>query len=104
LTVVHAIPCAVAYDDSGPIPVAAEEIREARSRATYLFSDGVQADVVVEDGLPDQVTVNVARRQNASIIVLGLRSHTSAFVAEHLPWTTAHRVVCDAHCPVMTVR
>jgi nucleotide-binding universal stress UspA family protein len=105
LTVVHAIPCATTpYEDFGPITVADEEIREARSQATYLLPDGVQADVVVEVGLPDQIIVEVARRQKASMIVLGLHPQTSAFVAEHLPWTTAHHVVCAADCPVMTVK
>jgi nucleotide-binding universal stress UspA family protein len=87
-----------------PITVGEEEIRATRSQAIDMLPDGVEADVIVEVGLPDQVIVNVARRQEASMIVLGLHPHTSAFVAEHLPWTTAHRVVCDAHCPVMTVR
>ncbi len=104
LIVVHAIPCAVPVEGVGPIEVATEEIRAARSRASYLVPDGVQAEVVVEVGLPEQVILEVARRQAADIIVLGLHPKTSAFVAEHLPWTTAHRVVCDAHCPVMTVR
>ena len=104
LTVVHAIPCATPWEDVGPITVADEEISAARSQALHLLPDGVQADVVVEVGLPDQIIVEVARRQKASMIVIGLHPQTSAFVAEHLPWTTAHHVVCNAHCPVMTVR
>ena len=104
LTVVHAIPCATGREDFGPMTPTDEEIRAARSQAMYLLPDGVQADVVVEVGLPDQVIVDVARQQKASIIVIGLHPQTSVFFAEHLPWTTAHHVVCDAHCPVMTVR
>jgi len=105
LTVVHAIPCAIpCAEDIGPIAAAEEDIHEARSRATYLLPDAVRADVVVEIGLPEQVILEIACREKASMIVLGLHPHTSAFVAEHLPWSTAHRVVCDAHCPVMTVK
>ena len=64
---------------------------------------GGKADVVVEAGIPDEIIVRVASAQNASLIVMGLHSQ-SVFAATHLPWTTAHRVVCNAHCPVMTVR
>ena len=64
---------------------------------------GSNTDVVVEVGIPGEIIVRVAHAQNASLIVMGLHS-PSVFAATHLPWTTAHRVVCDAHCPVMTVR
>jgi nucleotide-binding universal stress UspA family protein len=104
LTVVHAIPCAVPCEDPRPITVGDEEIRAARSQAIYMLPDGVEADVVVEVGQPDQVIVEVARRQEASMIVIGLHPQKSVFVAEHLPWTTAHHVVSNAHCPVMTVK
>ena len=104
LSVVHAIPCTTPHEDFGPTTPTDEEISAARSQALYLLPDGVQADVIVEAGLPDQVIVEVARRQKASMIVIGLHPQKSAFLAEHLPWTTAHHVVCDAHCPVMTVK
>lgn len=104
LTLVHAIPRATPCEDFGPITPSDEEISAARSQATYMLPDEAQAEVVVEVGLPDQVILEVARRQQASMIVIGLHPHKSAFVAEHLPWTTAHYVVCNAHCPVMTVR
>lgn len=104
LTLVHALACAIPYEDERPRFGAEEEMGKVRSQLKYMLPDGVQADVVVEIGLPDQVIVEVARRQRASMIVLGLHAQSSEFLAEHLPWTTAHRVVCDAHCPVMTVR
>ena len=79
------------------------EIEQARDQLRAVVPEGMQAEAVVELGLPADKIVRVARERNASLIVMGLHSQ-SLFAATHLPWTTAHRVVCDAHCPVLTVR
>ena len=57
LTVVHALPCAIPCDPERPMAAPEEEIRKVRSRLKYLLPEGVQADVAVEIGLPDQVIV-----------------------------------------------
>jgi nucleotide-binding universal stress UspA family protein len=46
----------------------------------------------------------VARRQNADLIVLGLRTTTHLGTATHLETAVAHRVVARATCAVLTVR
>jgi nucleotide-binding universal stress UspA family protein len=40
----------------------------------------------------------------ADLIVLGVRQTSSLGAATHLPGATAHKVVIQATCPVLTVR
>ncbi|MGI9102592.1 MAG: universal stress protein [Terriglobales bacterium] len=103
LIVTHAIPCAVPREDAGPIMPDEAELNRVRAEARQWLPGDVNADVVVEVGVPDRVIVAAARERNASVIVMGLHQHSS-FVAEHLPWTTTHRVVCNARCPVLIVQ
>lgn len=103
LTLVYVVSSDVIATEFGPVTLPEQRIEDAREEVRQLLPAGTHAGVVVEMGYPAEVIVQVARQQDVSLIVMGLHHH-SAFVATHLPWTTAHRVVCDAHCPVMTVR
>ena len=103
LTFLHVVASAVPDMDFDATAYVERELDEAREELRQFVPAGSNADVVVEVGIPGEIIVRVARAQNASLIVMGLHSQ-SVFAATHLPWTTAHRVVCDAHCPVMTVR
>ncbi len=103
LTFLHVLASAVPDADFDTTASVEREREEARADLRQVVPTGSNADVVVEAGVPDEIIVRVARAQNASLIVMGLHSQ-SMFAATHLPWSTAHRVVCDADCPVMTVR
>ena len=60
----------------------------------------------VDQGEPAECILRMAEMRGADLIVLGIRDtykkHLAA--ATHFPWTTAHKVVSDATCPVLTVR
>jgi nucleotide-binding universal stress UspA family protein len=58
-------------------------------------------EAVIEFGSAWQCILNTAADRDADLIVLGARP---ADTATHLPWTTVHRVVAQAICPVLTVR
>jgi nucleotide-binding universal stress UspA family protein len=103
LTFLHVLSSAVPDVEFGETTYVASELEEARKKLRQFVPVGCNADVVVEVGIPGEIIVRVARVQNASLIFMGLHSQ-SVMAATHLPWTTAHRVVCDAHCPVMTLR
>lgn len=103
LTFLHVLASAVPDTEFSATGFVGRELDEARAELRQFVPAGSNADVVVEVGIADEVIVRVARAQNASLIVMGLHAQ-SVFAATHLPWSTAHRVVCDAHCPVMTVR
>jgi nucleotide-binding universal stress UspA family protein len=55
------------------------------------------------DFAPDSI-LRVAADIRADLIVMGVNQAASARASAHLPWATAHEVVCHAHCPVLTVR
>ncbi len=57
----------------------------------------------VQFGPPAECILQEALTSRADLIVLGVRAaagHLGA--ATHLPWTTAHKVIANAHCPVLT--
>jgi len=62
-------------------------------------------EYVVERGPASERILDVAARRGANLIVLGVR-RPSGFpgAATHLLIATAHKVVSEAHCPVLTVR
>jgi nucleotide-binding universal stress UspA family protein len=47
-----------------------------------------------------ELILEVAAENQADLIVMGAHAGTSS----HIPWAVAHRVVCHARCPVLTVR
>ena len=48
--------------------------------------------------------VKIAADTQADLIVMGVNQSAWARASAHLPWATAHEVVCHAKCPVLTVR
>jgi len=57
----------------------------------------------IEFGTPSEQILKVAAQQDADLIVLGARSNVEVGTT-HLPWSTTHHVLAQAHCPVLTVR
>ena len=58
----------------------------------------------VQFGPPADCILQEALDTRADLIVLGVRAaagHLGA--ATHLPWATAHKVIAQAHCPVLTI-
>ena len=62
----------------------------------------IEAEFVLEVGMPAELIARVASTQKADLIVMGAH-HGSARVSAHLPWVTPHHVICQATCPVVTV-
>jgi nucleotide-binding universal stress UspA family protein len=59
-------------------------------------------ETVLEFGTPSDRILEVAVEREADLIVLGARAMEVG--TTHLPWTTAHHVIANAHCPVLTIR
>lgn len=51
---------------------------------------------------PERILKAVADRE-ADMIVLGARS-SAEIGTSHFPWSAAHHVIAQAHCPVLTIR
>ncbi len=56
---------------------------------------------LVEFGPAWECIVKTAAKHDADLIVLGARPSDST---SHVPWSTVHRVVANARCPILTVR
>lgn len=61
------------------------------------------AETVLEFGSPAERILKVAAEREADMIVLGARSARDVG-STHLPWSSAHYVIAQAHCPVLTIR
>jgi nucleotide-binding universal stress UspA family protein len=63
-----------------------------------------EAHVLVEVGEPAEQILNVAKARHTDLIVLGVKSADAFPGAGHVPWTTAHKIIAGAECPVITLR
>ncbi len=60
-------------------------------------------ETVLEFGPPAERILKVALERDADMIILGARS-AADIGSTHLPWSSAHHVIAQAHCPVLTIR
>jgi nucleotide-binding universal stress UspA family protein len=60
-------------------------------------------ETVLEFGSAAERILKVAAEREADMIVLGARSSREVGTT-HLPWSSAHHVIAQAHCPVLTIR
>jgi nucleotide-binding universal stress UspA family protein len=65
-------------------------------------SSGVSCDPIIMSGSAAESILRAARSAEADLIVMG--AHAGASASAHTPCAVAHRVVCHASCPVLTVR
>jgi len=65
-----------------------------------------KAEHLVEFHFAPEGILNAARAREVDLIVMGVkRSGTNASrLASHMPWAIAYEVVCQAACPVLTIR
>jgi len=59
---------------------------------------------IVMHGAPGDKILEVAEKEGADLIVLGVRKAKGYIRATHLPTAVAHQVISRATCPVLTVR
>jgi nucleotide-binding universal stress UspA family protein len=103
LILLHVLCSGLASGEYGATTFEDVDFFTKREQLRRLIPGGVDAEAIVDTGLPASTILRVAHEQNASLIVMGVNP-SSAFAATHLPWATAHRVIFEAHCPVLTVR
>jgi nucleotide-binding universal stress UspA family protein len=79
-----------------------------RQRLLDMLSPAVEmackAEAIVLFGSAAEGILRGARECQADLIVMGANLLSRGLANVHLPWATAHRVVCEAGCPVLTVR
>jgi len=93
----------------GELVVPQDLIESSMRHLAKIVPPGVdfwcEPDFVVERGAVAEKILEVARNRNADLIVLGVHPASGLpGAASHLPISTAHKVVSQATCPVLTVR
>jgi nucleotide-binding universal stress UspA family protein len=102
LRLVHVLPHPEAYGKD----ILAErretsmvQLRELVASETDLH---YKLDFEVAVGEPVKQILRIAEETKADLIIMGAKGRSS--LAGYVPHTKAHRVVCGARCPVLTVR
>jgi nucleotide-binding universal stress UspA family protein len=114
LVVLHVLPVAPIpegfhWSTTGDLTQMRDEARMASQRqfdALNLQNTrmAIQPEFVVKYGTPGEQILLASHALKADLIVLGLQRTAHMDPASHMPWNLAYKVVCDAHCPVLTIR
>lgn len=88
-------------------PMRAQLERDSRHRLEGLIPPDAglvsPPEIFVEFGNPAEAILKTADHWNPDLIVLGLR-RSEEESGKRATWATAYNVVCNAKCPVLTVR
>jgi nucleotide-binding universal stress UspA family protein len=103
LTLLHVIENPKAGDLVHPQEIEEAALLSLRGLVPTEADLWCEPRIVVRHGLPAEMILEVAEREQADLIVLGLRAAKGVGRATHLS-NVAHRVLSHASCPVMTVR
>jgi nucleotide-binding universal stress UspA family protein len=98
LTLMHVIE-QYAHLDTRPGPIE-EGVQKLQALVPKDASLAYSPEIMMEFGTASECILDTAAERDADLIVLGARP---ADGATHLPWSTVHRVVAHAACPVLTV-
>lgn len=86
--------------DPGRIEKATQKLKELIPVNTLLQH---VPETMIEFGHAAERILKVAADREADMIILGARSSADVGTS-HSPWSSAHRVIAQAHCPVLTIR
>jgi nucleotide-binding universal stress UspA family protein len=116
LVLVHMVPPMPLADAAyAPAVFAADDLlqwreavrTESEKKLKELVPPGTLAKeprcVVGMDFLPEGILCAAAEHR-VDLIVMGANGSASPRIASHIPWALTHHVICDACCPVLTVR
>jgi|SRR5581483_4080027 len=98
-------PAVVGADDVTEWQSSVREESEKRLKALVPAGTLAREPVYIAgmDFLPEGILA-AATEYHAGLIVMGANRSASPRVAAHIPWALTHHVICDARCPVLTVR
>jgi nucleotide-binding universal stress UspA family protein len=113
LVVLHVLPAAPIpegfhWSKTGDLTQMREEARGASHKrfeeALRNASLASKPEFMVEFGITSDQILLASHTLKADLIILGLKRHAHIETASHLPWASAYKVVCGAHCPVLTIK
>src|SRR5579864_4732046 len=83
-----------------PIEQSLQKLRElipTKAELQYI------PETLLEFGHAPERILKAAEEREADMIILGARAHAE-IGSTHVPWSAAHHVIAQAHCPVLTIR
>jgi len=114
LIVLHVLPAAPIPEDfhwstTGDLTQMREKAQMvSQSRFEQLMEQSAprasKPEFMVKFGIPGDQILLTARALQADLIILGVNRSAHIEAASHMPWEMAYKVVCAAHCPVLTIR
>ena len=87
---------------SSPGPIE-ENLQKLRSMIPRRSDLQYIPETLLEFGHAPERILKAAEEREADMILLGARAYAD-IAATHLPWSAAHHVIAQAHCPVLTIR
>lgn len=93
-----------AVSDSMEIPDLALAEQQVADLISAETMGELKPEIITEAGSAAETILNVAKNNHAGLIVMGAHHAGVTSIAAHLPWATTSKVVCEAHCPTLTVR
>ena len=114
LVVLHVLPAAPVpetfhWSTTGDLT---EMRREAQLAAEKQFQQliipnvpaAAKLDFKVSFGIPAEQILQACHTLKVDLLILGLPSVRHAETLSHIPWLSAHEIVCGASCPVLTMK
>ncbi len=110
MTLLHAYHLPFEYTAYGPIPTSlnyledseGEALEKLEAKRSELAQDGLEVEILAQEGYPPDVIVETAKATGADLIAMGIQGGSA--LSNFLLGSTAERVVQHAGCPVLTVR
>ena len=102
LTFLHVFPHREAYGKETAIEMEHNFYTQLRELVPVDAEMRCKVEVRVVFGEPVEQILRIAKEANAELIVMGAKARKS--LAGNVPHTKAYRIVCEARCPVLTVR
>ena len=110
LTLLHAYHLPFEYTAYGTIPTSLNYLEDSEGEAlekleaarTELAQDGLEVEILAQEGYPPDVIVETAESTKADLIAMGIQGGSA--ISNLLLGSTAERVVQHAGCPVLTAR
>ena len=102
LTVVHVVPGRMPGRERSVVNVEEHALEELHQLAPNDPELRRHVHFEVGAGEPAEAIVSVAKRREASLIVMGAKEHS--MIAEHAPWATLSAAIRESRCPVLVVQ
>ena len=66
--------------------------------------DETAIEFMVKLGITSEQILQACHTLKAVLLILGLNRTEHIETTSHLPWSVAHKIVCGASCPVLTMK